>query len=307
MLEGGPSELVELRLTEAVELGHALVQRLADRNGARVLFLKGPALHRHGLRSARTSSDVDALVEPDRFAQVCDAFLAAGWHERPVDFITSRTSVHSRTFIREGWPCDVDVHSFYPGFLAPAGEVFEVLWADRERMPFAHRFCDVPDRLGSALILALHSLRGKAVEARHSRELGELLQIGFDDHERARLADLAERTGCAATLEDVLPKLGVDVPLTEEQRSAADVVRWRRRVASGSHGAYFWIDAFRRGDGRERMDVIRRGIWPTREHLLLSRPDIVDTVPGRLKGRIARWARGIRSLPRAVHAIARHR
>ncbi len=307
MFDAVAAEPVDLRLADAVELGHALVQRLADQNGARVLLLKGPALHRHGLRSARTSSDVDALVEPQRFAQLCDAFLAAGWHERPVDFITSRTSVHSRTFIREGWPCDVDVHSFYPGFLAPADEVFEILWADRVRMPFAHRLCDVPDRLGSALVLALHSLRGKAVDARHSRELDELLQIGFDDHERARLAVLAERTGCAATLEDVLPKLGVDVTLSEEQRSAAEVVRWRRRVASGSHGAYFWIDAFRRGNGRERMDVIRRSIWPTREHLLLARPEVVDTVPGRLKGRIARWGRGVRSLPQAVRAIARHR
>jgi hypothetical protein len=224
-----------------------------------------------------------------------------------VDFITSRTSVHSRTFIRDGWPCDVDVHSFYPGFLAPPTEVFDILWADRVPMPFAHRRCDVPDRLGSALILALHSLRGKALEARHGRELDELLQIELDETERDRLADLAQRTGCAATLEDILPRLGVHVNVSDDERSAAEVVRWRRRVASGSHGAYFWIDAFRRGDGRERIAVVRRAVWPTREHLLLSRPETIDTVRGRLKGRISRWGRGIRSLPQAVRAIARHR
>lgn len=300
-------EPADLRLAEAVALGHALVQHLADDSGSRVLFLKGPALHRHGLRSERTSSDVDVLVDPPRFEQFCDAFLATGWRERPVDFITSRTSLHSRTFIHDGWPCDVDVHSFYPGFLAPPADVFEALWADRVRMPFAHRPCDVPDRLGSALILALHSLRGKVLEPRHGRELDELLQIELDDRERARLTDLAVRTGCAATLEDVLPRLGVHLSITDDERSAAEVVRWRRRVASGSHGAYFWIDAFRRGDGPERIAVVRRAIWPTREHLLLSRPETVDTVPGRLKGRVARWGRGIRSLPRAVRAIARHR
>jgi hypothetical protein len=300
-------ESVDLRLAEAVDLGHAWVQHLADATGTRILFLKGPALQRHGLRSERTSSDVDVLIEPKDFERFCAALLSAGWRERPVDFITSRTSVHSRTFIRDGWPCDLDAHAHYPGFLAPAGEVFDVLWADRIRMPFAHRPCDVPDRLASALILALHSLRGKALEARHSRELDELLQIELDDSDRARLADLAVRTGCAATLEEVLPRLGVDILVSDEERSAAAVVRWRRRVASGSHGAYFWLDAFRRGDGPERVAVVKRAIWPTREHLLLSRPDVVDTVPGRLKGRIARWGRGIRSLPQAVRAIAQHR
>ncbi|MGN6218399.1 MAG: nucleotidyltransferase family protein [Microbacterium sp.] len=305
---GGPViPPVDLRLGEAVELGHAFVQRLAGDSAVRILFLKGPALHRQGLRSQRTSSDVDVLVDPPGFSTLCAALVAAGWHERPVDFITSRTSVHSRTFIRDGWPCDLDVHSFYPGFLAPPAEVFEALWADRVQMPFAHRLCDVPDRLGSALILALHSLRGKALEPRHRRELDELLQIELDGPERARLAELAKRTGCAATLEDVLTRLGVQVAVSDAERSAEEVVRWRRRVASGSHGAYFWIDAFRRGDGRERVAVVRRAVWPTREHLLLSRPETTDTVPGRLRGRLARWGRGIRSVPQAVRAITRYR
>jgi hypothetical protein len=305
--EGAPGGTAALRLGEAVELGHAWVQRLADTNGTRILFLKGPALHRQGLRAERTSSDVDLLVEPRLFEHFCASLLAAGWYERPADFITSRTSVHSRTFLRDGWPCDIDVHSHYPGFLSPAADVFEILWADRVRMTFAHKPCDVPDRLASALILALHSLRGKALEARHGRELDELLQVELDARDRDRLAELAVRTRCAATLEEVLPRMGIHLPLTEDERSTADAVRWRRRVASGSHGAYFWIDAFRRGDGRERVAVAARAVWPSREHLLLSRPDVVDTMSGRLKGRIARWGRGIRSLPQAMRAISQNR
>lgn len=302
-----PAAPVDLRLAEAVELGHAFIQRLAFGHRIRVLLIKGSSLHTHGLRFERQSSDVDVLVDPRQFDRFCAMLVEAGWRDRPLGFVGSRTSVHSRTFIRDGWPCDVDVHSFYPGFLAPPAEVFEVLWADRVRMPFAHQSCEVPDRLGSALILALHSLRSKALEARHRRELDELLQIPLDDSERERLADLAVRTGCAATLEDVLPRLGVHVSVSDAERSAAEVVRWRRRVASGAHGAHFWVDAFRRGDGRERLAVVRGAFWPTREHLLLSRPETVDTAPGRLRGRIARWGRGIRSLPHALRAITRHR
>lgn len=297
----------DLRLGEAVELGHALVHHRASELDVRVLLIKGSSLQLHGLRSERQSSDVDVLVEPGHFDRFCATLFEEGWRDRPLGFIGSRTSVHSRTFIRDGWPCDLDVHSFYPGFLAPPAEVFEALWADRVQMPFAHRLCDVPDRLGSALILALHSLRGKALEPRHRRELDELLQIELDGPERARLAELAKRTGCAATLEDVLTRLGVQVAVSDAERSAEEVVRWRRRVASGSHGAYFWIDAFRRGDGRERVAVVRRAVWPTREHLLLSRPETTDTVPGRLRGRLARWGRGIRSVPQAVRAITRYR
>ena len=294
-------------MDEAVALGHAWVQRLADDSGIRILFLKGPALHRYGLRAQRSSSDVDVLVDPRGFAALCRALTDAGWHERASTFLTPRMSVHSRTLLRDDWPCDIDVHSHFPGFLGAPEDVFEALWARRATMDFAHRPCDVPDRAASVIVLALHSLRGTVRQSRHANELDHLAEVSLTAAERAEIAALVRLTGSTATLESVLPRLGVDARPTAEELAAPELRRWRQRVASGSHGAYFWLDALRRGAGDERVLIVWRAVWPTRVDLLLSRPEVVDTVPGRLRGRIARWGRGIRSLPGAVRAIARHR
>lgn len=301
-----PSAVV-LRMDEAVALGHAWVQRLADDAGIRILFLKGPTLHRYGLRTQRSSSDVDVLVEPRGFAELCRALSDAGWRERASTFLTPRMSVHSRTLIRDDWPCDIDVHSHFPGFLGAPEDVFEALRARHATMDYAHRPCDVPDRAASVIVLALHSLRGTVRQSRHADELERLVEAPLTAAERAEIATLVRLTGSTATLESVLPRLGIDTRPTAEELASPELRRWRQRVASGSHGAYFWLDAFRRGAWGERLLIVWRAVWPSRVDLLLSRPEVVDSVPGRLEGRIARWGRGIRSLPGAVRAITRHR
>lgn len=298
---------VVLRLDEAVELGHAWVQAVADERGIRVLFIKGPALHRHGLRPERTSADVDVLVEPARFAELCDAILADGWTERPGVFISHRTTLHSTTFLRDDWPCDLDVHGFFPGFLADPADVFEALWARRTRMEFAHRACDVPDRVSGILVLALHSLRGASIQARHADELEHLTTITLTDQERADAASLALATGSAATLERVLPRLGIHVEAPAAELASTQLREWRERVDSGSYGAYFWLLAFRRANWSGRALIVWRAFWPTRADLLIARPETVDTPPGRLHARVRRWGRGIRSLPSALRAIAANR
>ncbi|SDH63397.1 nucleotidyltransferase family protein [Microbacterium pygmaeum] len=301
------AEPVVLCLGEAVELGHAWVQSVAERSGIRVLFLKGPALHRHGLREHRTSSDVDVLVEPSRLDDLSAALVAREWTQREGDFITERISLHSRAFLHQEWPCDIDLHAYYPGFLRPPAEVFEALWARRTRLEFAHYACDVPDRLGSILVLALHSLRGTARQQRHADELNGLYRVSLTRDERLQLGALALATGSAGTLETVLPRLGVDVDIPAEDLASRELQEWRERVRSGSHGAYFWIVAFRRANWRQRIAVTGRAIWPTRADLLLSRPDVVDTRWGLLQGRVQRWGRGIASLPDALRATSRRR
>lgn len=297
---------MSLRLDEAVELGHAWLQSLADGRGIRVLFIKGPALHRHGLRAARTSTDVDLLVEPERFAEFCSLILAAGWTTRPGVLIAELRTQHSQTFLRDGWPCDVDVHSFFPGFLADPAIAFDALWARRTQLEFAHRMCTVPDRVGSILILALHSLRGASIQQRHADELEQLLRVELTDQERADAAALALATGSAATLETVLPRLGVHVDAPVDPAQAKALQQWRQRVAAGSHGAYFWLQALRDAPWSQRPRILWRAFWPTRHELLVARPETVDTLRGRTRARIARLGRGIRSLPRGVRAITRH-
>lgn len=294
---------VTLRVDESVELGHAWLQSLADDTGIRTLLIKGPALHRHGLRDKRTSSDIDVLVEPARFGELCDAILAGGWTQRPGNFITRRTTLHSATFLKEGWPCDLDVHSFYPGFLADPAVVFDALWARRTRMAFAHHHCVVPDRVSSILILALHSVRGATVQARHADELEQLVRVPLTDEERADVAALALETGCVATLEAVLPRLGVhaQAPLAELESDALRA--WRERVSSGSHGAYFWLLVLRQSPWRERPMIVWRAFWPSAAELRISHPEIDGSPGSTVRARARRWMHGIRSAPRAIRAV----
>lgn len=298
---------VVLRIDEAVELGHAWVQALAEAHGIRTLIIKGPTLHRHGLREVRSSSDIDVLVEPARFADFCDALSATGWRPRPGNFVADRTSPHSETFVREGWPCDLDVHSFYPGFLADPTVAFDALWARRVRMEFAHRECDVPDRVSGILILALHSLRGTTTQTRHADELDQLLRVSLSDQERSDAAALALATGSAATLEAVLPQLGVHAQPPEDELNSTGLREWRERVAAGSHGAYFWLLALRRSPLRERPLVVWRAFWPSAAELRVTHPEVDGSFRSSMRARGLRWKHGITSTPGAVRAVLRNR
>lgn len=145
---------------EAVELGHAWCQWLADAHGIRILFLKGPALAEYSLRSPRPSTDIDVLVDPKKWDEFVAVATNAGWVEREYTAATQLLSTHSRNFVRENWPCDLDLHRHYPGFLAPPENVFETLWSRRSEIELGKVWCQVPDRNAAILILALHSLRG---------------------------------------------------------------------------------------------------------------------------------------------------
>lgn len=198
-----------LALDEATELASAWAGSLSESLGIRVLLIKGRALQVHGLRSEHVSSDVDVLVEPARFLDFCEAIEAHGWRRRPEAFLDSKVIVHSRAYVHEGWCCDLDVHSNYPGFLAQPAHVFDTLWARRIRLSFAHRDVWVPDRVSSALLLALHSLRGNDEQHRHKAELEFLLRVEFSTRERSEIAALAHAVRCNTTLADVLPQMGV--------------------------------------------------------------------------------------------------
>lgn len=298
---------VLLRLDEADELAAAWVCALAERRGIRALLIKGPALHLHGLREERVSADVDVLVEPSRFEELCAAIAESGWTKRPSGFVGTLTTLHSNTYLRDGWPCDLDVHSFFPGFLANPADVFDALWQHRWVLSLAHRDCFGLDKVAGALVLGLHSLRGATIQPRHLDELEQLVRAPFTDGERDELGRLARETGCVATLESALPRLGVDVEPSAAELASPDLRDWRERVTAGSHGSYFWMLALRKSPWRERPRILWRAVWPTRHDLLSTRPETVDTLSGRTRARLARWGRGIRSAPAGVRAVWAHR
>src|SRR6478735_5781765 len=225
-----------LPLVDAVELAAAWAAALAERLGIRLLVIKGDTLARHRLRDPRVPADVDLLVEPAAFERYCAAIVAAGWTERPVPRINLQAA-HSVTYLHDGWPCDIDVHHRYPGFLADASTVFDELWRRRDAQPFAHVVTPTPDRVSSLVIMALHALRDGAASDLHRAELQRARSAALTPAERIELAELAQATGCAGTLHDLLAGLGVHLPVHE----TAELREWQARVASRSQGAYPWL------------------------------------------------------------------
>jgi len=290
---------------EANELASAWLQRLAEGLAVRSLIIKGRSLAHHGLREPRLSADIDVLVEPRRFDDFCRAIAAAGWRERDIGFLAGRLPSHSKTFVHADWPTDLDVHAQFPGFLSPPADVFEALWQHREQILCAHVECMTLDRVGSILVLGLHSVRSARSQVRHDRELQRLLRIQLNQTDRSAITDLARRTGCVRTLGPVLFQLGVHADPGPHEYAPGALEDWRRRTALSRGRLVFWWSILREARWPEKPVVIRRAVWPSRDDLLRSRPDVVDTAYGRLRGRVGRLARGIHSSLRASTAARR--
>lgn len=290
-------------------MGTAVLQHQARSHGIRILILKGRALSRQGLRAPRTSSDVDVLVEPRRFVEFLELIKADGWSEFVDTFASVTFTTHSRTLRRDGWPNSIDVHSFWPGFLRPAHDVFELLWARRESMSFAHQACDVPDRTANLLMLALHSLRGSTTQTRHQLELDGILHLRLTDDERADAAALAAATGSAAPLRHVLPRIGVDVAIDPSVLTTPEYREWNRKViqAQTRGRAVSWLLELRRVPWTHKHVVLRHGLWPTDQDLLAEKPEVPDCASAKFEARIVRLGRGLAQLPRVIPALRRRR
>ncbi|MEJ3404870.1 nucleotidyltransferase family protein [Rathayibacter sp. YIM 133350] len=284
---------VPLRTGEAVELGHALIERTAADACVRVLFIKGPSLAFHGLREARASADVDVLVSPSDEDALLSPLRSAGWHERPYGTHDKEFVTHSVTLIHEGWPCDLDVHRAFPGFLADAGEVFDALWERRVVLTQANHEIAVPDRAASILILALHSLRGSVKIARHATELDGLVERlrGMTDAERDDLVELARRTGCRATLAPFFERIGAPLGAGEIDWDDPAYVLWRKRVESGSIVAHFWLELVGRLPWHRVPRETLRAFWPSPAEMRIIHP---ETAAGWRAVTAARWNRLLR-------------
>ena len=144
-----------LTLAEGVELCAAWSHSVLTQCGIRALLIKGESLSHHGLRLQRASADVDILIEPTRFDEACLRIEAANWRARPIPLINSRVSEHSRTYLHDEWPCDLDLHRHFPGFLAEPATVFDELWKRRTPLTLGAVQVDIPDRMSSLAVLVL--------------------------------------------------------------------------------------------------------------------------------------------------------
>jgi hypothetical protein len=299
-----------LHQQEAVLLAHALVARLADDAGARVLFIKGPTAVALGVRPDRPSTDVDALADRTGFVALCTALEGCGWQRRNAGtglrHAADLAFEHSAHFIHPEWPCDLDVHFSFPGFLAPEAEVFESLWAARTTVEIAGRQVSSPSVPGQALVVALHALRDpdKGTSQEDLATLGAAVPTWPPDT-LTQLADLAVATGASDSASPFLEEVGAAVA-TSDRRYAARLADWRARQ-QGFGRSTMWLVELRRSPWKDKPGTLLRAILPPREYLVGSHL-AADLGRGRLMLlHLQRWGRALASMPRALRRAARLR
>lgn len=293
-----PLPQTSLGVGPAVLLLHAWCSSRFRERRLRALFIKGPTLAAQGLRPARVSADVDVLAHPEDFGRVCGVLRENGWTARPEVFAGRYFEDHSVSFVHPDWPCDIDVHRVYPGFLADPAMVFERLWASRSPQEYAGVPCDACGRPANALMMGLHALRSRSSESRHQQELAHLIQhASFSDHELQEMANLAAATGSIESANPFLSHL--NLPLSVEPRAPVDssaIDEWRLRVMAADTHVWVWFNALRSTRGAGRCLVLWRAVWPSVEDLKVADAHLAETSLGRVRLRLTRMRRGLPSV-----------
>jgi len=293
--------MAQMTRSDALHLASALVQDLASRAGARVLFIKGLVANEYGFRQSYLPADIDVLVAPADAERVLDVLGRAGWVARPETTIATAASAHSVALVHPSWPCDLDIHRYFPGFASDPVLVYERLWVRRTEMEFGGMRCAVPDRASAVLITALHCLRHDGLSARALRELQSVTEEvrRWSNPERHDLTTLAEATGSAGPLNGWLSALGMRVDFVP----TAALRDWHTRRVAGDVFAGNLIAELAKPGLARRIRLLGLAFWPRSDELRAIYGEPEASSIRVLLLRLARWARGIRQGPAALRAI----
>ncbi len=280
------SRASELPLAEANPLVTALLAHVASGASARALIVKGVTRRHYGFAVVQPSSDVDVLAPPHDFEVLCTKASELGWRCRYSTQVEARRTTHSVTFVNDAWPCDLDIHRNFPGFLEKPARAFDVLWSRRVQIVIAGQPVWIPDRASSIVIWALHSLRSQATQARHAEELRQIREVvlpGLSEGERQELADRIVELGADEPLR-VVPEFAEIIGDRHGPREPGALEAWTAKVTQ-AHEATPWLQLLRDARPGERPWLLFRAIWPSAHDLRLTDETLVDTPLGRVQSR----------------------
>jgi hypothetical protein len=300
--------VTELALSEAVPLAHALVDRIAEERGVRVLFIKGPAAVEQGLRAPRASLDVDALVDPARRHLLVERLAELGWVDEHPYTSPTVLPMHSLTYRHVSWPCELDLHDRFPGFFADPQHVFERLWERRRTVNVAGHDIPCPDTAGQALVLALHALRDPHDQSK-SQELTSLVErisAAATADSLRDLAELARDLGAADTAAPFLDRLGAP-PVGRGTTDRNDLDAWHLRTMPATTTAVSWVNELRRIPWYRWPGYLWYAATLSDVELRLADPHLPEGRGPLMRARLRRLRRGLKALPGAARAVARVR
>ncbi|KJQ55077.1 hypothetical protein [Microbacterium sp. SA39] len=242
------------------ELVYALLARVAEEIGTRILFIKGPTLHAQGLRDRVHSGDVDCWVEPGAETRFARAMQQWGWAPAFSAFTGTRV-LHSLTLRASEWGCAVDVHSWFPGITLSPAEAFESAYTATELREFAGLKVRTPTRDVHSVISALNEvrpLRGELPSRSKVEAAAKILKNGGESS-----IEVAERFGAEYALADALALAFPDRAF--DFSNARVPLDWRWRLQR--HPLRVYWAALSIVPLRRRPRTIFRILWPTAESL----------------------------------------
>lgn len=303
---------IRLEVAEAVQLAHALVAWTAARADIRALLIKGPVPAYYGLRDPRPSADVDVLVDPQHAETLAELFREQGWHNRPSFNRPRAIRLHSTTLIHDDWPCDLDVHHMYPGFLEEDQAVFDRLWQGRQRLIIAATSVFCPSVVATAAIQVLHALRDYD-QPRNQHEYAQCLTAlrKLDAPKlQTDLSALADATGSWDTLRPLLSELGVQDSgrRPTHPRYQAELTNWRLRSSPQTNNeTTTLLITLSRSKGFERTRLAWSLIFPSEAQFRENHPALKEGRRHYYSGLLLRLARGVTRLPQALKKTSSYR
>jgi len=247
--------------------------------GVDALLLKGPALARllYAEGETRGYSDVDLLVSPADLPSARAALAEAGYHDVSgalgIDDVAG--ILHAETWVGsdpQGHQT-VDLHLRLPGARAPVQAAWDALVAHRTSIDLAGQTVPVLDRVGLAVHLATHAAQHGTG---HAKALVDL-QLGLERwpaevwRDAAQLADEIDATAAFATGLRVVAA-GAELSAELGLPSTAGL-EWELANREARPRGTFHVEAWRNARGlRERADLLRRALLPSREWIAYTHP-----------------------------------
>lgn len=293
-----------LTIAEAVPLGAASALRLASDHGIRALLIKGAVLGEQGLRGPHESTDVDLLIDPASHAAMLEVLQLHGWNALTATTAPSLMPRHATTVWHPLWPITLDVHHYFPGFLAGASAVFERFWASHTTATVAGTRVPVPDPVAHTALAAIHYLRepnsGLAMHALPDL-VGRAREVLGQDG-LARLSRLASETGASEPLSHFLRDLGASAASRAPVEEPGAREQWLHRTTAAPSTP--WVHDMHKQPLRALPRWLAHAVF-----LSDAEVDAYHRLPGesRAKARMRRVRRGVRNLPAALRSERRGR
>ncbi len=239
------------------EMIYALVHSVAREHGIEIVFIKGPVLHRQGLRDKEHSGDIDVLVDPRRILELQEALAVWGWNVHLTMWDGTELS-HSITLEPAQWGCEIDLHRRFPGVGLGDQEAFGRVHGTAGEVVFASVTARVAAPLVNGLFAALHLARPlppghRPRDDEHDDPVAILQRCGTP------VIGLAQRFGADAALEAHLREAFPQERIVVTSPLPFNWV-WLRQPTR----ARYYLFALGHASWHEKPGLAARILWPTR-------------------------------------------